>query len=168
MVTIGRCSPAFGRRDGETECVTTGAAKPGDDTRHVLYGGPDEASAESTSAGVRAEDAALRVSTADSVAEARTLLGRGPPVDCVVSGYLLDDADGVSFLRSVRGGDDGLSTILFAEADETVSDTVLDTGLDYVPRCEGYDSVAFLARRIRALTAPDDAEGSAAPRTSDF
>jgi signal transduction histidine kinase/PAS domain-containing protein len=87
--------------------------------------------------------------TAATAEEAFDLLG-GTDIDCIVSEYHLDDADGLVLLETVRASQPDLPFILFTgRGSETLASRATTAGVtDYVEQTTGLDQYEDLAARV--------------------
>ncbi len=97
-------------------------------------------------------DAGFDVSTASTVGEASACVERrGTEIDCVVTEYRLGEADGIEFMREIRGEMPKIPFVFYSDVDSSVASEVLGYRLtEYVEksRADSDDRLDLLVKRI--------------------
>jgi len=119
------------------------------DTIHVLYLGPDSDSTAAVADRLEAEHDALEVRTATSTVGALACI-ETTHVDCLVSAFDLDGADGIDFLNELRDQRIELPFVLFPDTTgNQIASRAVAAGVDrYRPNTTIEESCAQLAADI--------------------
>jgi CheY-like chemotaxis protein len=135
--------------------LQTGSAdaplKPGgEDEIRVLLVDDDDGFTEVASIFLSRANSDIVVEVARDVERGLERLSRTPSIDCVVSDYRMPEADGLSFLKSVRKVSDELPFLLFTGAgdEEVAAGAVNNDATGYLRKSTDTSQFATLAERI--------------------
>lgn len=129
--------------------------------------GPE--SAETTASFLEQSADHLSAIVATSVREALEYL-ESHTVDCIVSGYEMEDVDGLSFLEIIRADGPDLPFVLFTgRGSEALASDAIAAGVsDYMQKGSGTDQYEQLARRVTNAVAKHRARNRNHDRTGEF
>jgi PAS domain S-box-containing protein len=124
-----------------------------DDPISILYVGSDSAFAELVQTKLQQMSADIDFLSADSIDEALQSLAT-EQIHCIVTGYSLEDADGIELTESIRQRNDDIPIILFTGkgSEDIASEATRADVSDYIPVRSERDNFTLLAARIRTLT----------------
>jgi PAS domain S-box-containing protein len=119
----------------------------------LLYVNADMAFAELVQTKLQQTTVDVNYVVASGVDEALDTIN-GDRIDCVVTAYSLEDANGIELTESIRERYDDLPIILFTgQGSEEVASEATRAGVtDYIPLRSDRDNFGLLATRIRNLT----------------
>ncbi|OAQ52612.1 11-domain light and oxygen sensing his kinase [Natrinema mahii] len=124
-----------------------------DDTIRVLYVNSDSSFAELVQTKLQQTSIEIDCIPVGGVDETLQQLAT-ERIDCIVTAYSLEDADGIELTKSVRQQNDDIPIILFTGqgSEDIASDATRANVSDYIPVRSDRDNFTLLAARIRTLT----------------
>ena len=123
-----------------------------DDPIRILYVNSDPAFAKLVQTKLQQTSTEIHCIHADGIDEALHNLA-ADRINCIVTGYSLDDSDGIGLTESVRQRNDDIPVILFTgQGSEEIASEATRAGVsDYIPVRSERDNFTLLAARIRTL-----------------